>query len=82
MQALKQKADICLILEGTYPYVTGGVSGWAHGLITEAGGKISDYSGGPLTVTGKQNLTSNGLIHAALLKELEPHRHVGLTPVK
>lgn len=35
MQGLKQKADICLILEGTYPYVTGGVSGWAHGLITE-----------------------------------------------
>lgn len=35
MQALKQKADICLILEGTYPYVTGGVSGWAHGLIRE-----------------------------------------------
>lgn len=30
-----QKADICLILEGTYPYVTGGVSGWAHGLIRE-----------------------------------------------
>lgn len=31
----RQKADICLILEGTYPYVTGGVSGWAHGLIRE-----------------------------------------------
>lgn len=30
-----QKADVCLILEGTYPYVTGGVSGWAHGLIRE-----------------------------------------------
>jgi glycosyltransferase involved in cell wall biosynthesis len=26
-------ADICLILEGTYPYVTGGVSGWTHDLI-------------------------------------------------
>jgi glycosyltransferase involved in cell wall biosynthesis len=32
---ITQKADICLILEGTYPYVTGGVSGWAHGLIKE-----------------------------------------------
>lgn len=30
-----KKADVCLILEGTYPYVTGGVSGWAHGLIRE-----------------------------------------------
>jgi glycosyltransferase involved in cell wall biosynthesis len=29
-----QIADICLILEGTYPYVTGGVSSWTHQLIT------------------------------------------------
>jgi len=28
-----QKADICLFLEGTYPYYTGGVSKWAHDLI-------------------------------------------------
>lgn len=27
-------ADVCLVLEGTYPYVTGGVSNWAHDLIT------------------------------------------------
>lgn len=26
-------ADICLILEGTYPYVTGGVSTWTHELL-------------------------------------------------
>lgn len=25
--------DVCLILEGTYPYVTGGVAHWAHDLI-------------------------------------------------
>ncbi len=35
MSGINQKADVCLILEGTYPYVTGGVSGWAHGLIQE-----------------------------------------------
>lgn len=35
MMNLSQKADVCLILEGTYPYVTGGVSNWAHGLIRE-----------------------------------------------
>ena len=35
MRSVGQKADVCLILEGTYPYVTGGVSGWAHGLIKE-----------------------------------------------
>ncbi|MEO5697896.1 MAG: GT4 family glycosyltransferase PelF [Burkholderiaceae bacterium] len=27
------KADICLIVEGAYPYVTGGVSSWVHDLI-------------------------------------------------
>ncbi len=25
--------DICLLLEGTYPYVSGGVSTWVHQLI-------------------------------------------------
>lgn len=29
-----QKADICLLLEGTYPYVRGGVSSWVHQLIS------------------------------------------------
>jgi glycosyltransferase involved in cell wall biosynthesis len=28
-----QTADVCLILEGTYPYVTGGVSSWTHDLL-------------------------------------------------
>jgi glycosyltransferase involved in cell wall biosynthesis len=27
------RADICLLLEGTYPYVRGGVSSWVHQLI-------------------------------------------------
>jgi glycosyltransferase involved in cell wall biosynthesis len=26
-------ADVCLVLEGTYPYVAGGVSSWAHNLL-------------------------------------------------
>ncbi len=30
----RETADVCLILEGTYPYVRGGVSGWTHDLIT------------------------------------------------
>ena len=29
----ERPADVCLVLEGTYPYVTGGVSNWAHDLI-------------------------------------------------
>lgn len=32
---MRQHADVCLILEGTYPFVTGGVSNWAHELIEE-----------------------------------------------
>ena len=28
-----QAADICIIVEGAYPYVSGGVSAWVHGLI-------------------------------------------------
>ncbi len=30
---MKPQTDVCLILEGTYPYISGGVSGWAHQLI-------------------------------------------------
>jgi glycosyltransferase involved in cell wall biosynthesis len=47
------KADICLLLEGTYPLVRGGVSSWVHQLITGlpeftfslvfVGGRRSDY---------------------------------------
>ncbi len=34
------KADICLLLEGTYPYRAGGVSTWVHSLIS----KLKDFS--------------------------------------
>ncbi|MEZ5299078.1 MAG: GT4 family glycosyltransferase PelF [Verrucomicrobiales bacterium] len=30
----KETADVCLIVEGTYPYVSGGVSTWVHQVIT------------------------------------------------
>lgn len=33
MNFKKDQADICIILEGTYPYVPGGVSNWTHDLI-------------------------------------------------
>jgi len=29
-----EPVDVCLILEGTYPYVAGGVSTWVHDLVT------------------------------------------------
>jgi hypothetical protein len=28
-----EAVDVCLIVEGAYPYVSGGVSSWVHGLI-------------------------------------------------
>ena len=30
---LAEAADVCLVLEGTYPYVAGGVSSWVHELV-------------------------------------------------
>jgi glycosyltransferase involved in cell wall biosynthesis len=63
-------ADVCLLLEGTYPFVRGGVSGWVHQLLTGlpelsfslvfVGGRRSDY-GEP-----KYTLPPN-------VKELEAH---------
>jgi polysaccharide biosynthesis protein PelF len=31
--AYQRKPDVCLLLEGTYPYVSGGVSTWVHQII-------------------------------------------------
>ena len=33
LKAKQLPADVCMILEGSYPYVAGGVSSWAHDLI-------------------------------------------------
>ncbi|MET0341393.1 MAG: GT4 family glycosyltransferase PelF [Polyangiales bacterium] len=30
---MRRRADVCLLLEGTYPYVSGGVSSWVHQII-------------------------------------------------
>lgn len=32
-----EPVDVCLVLEGTYPYVAGGVSTWVHDLVTAHG---------------------------------------------
>lgn len=46
------EADICLILEGTYPFVTGGVSSWVHHLI--AG--MPDVTFSLLHISGSKSL--------------------------
>ena len=38
-------------------------------IIEEAGGKVTDMSGGPFQLNSRETVASNGLIHAALLKE-------------
>ena len=35
-------ADVCLLLEGTYPYVAGGVSSWVHDLLSAHPGLVFD----------------------------------------
>ncbi len=38
-------------------------------IVEEAGGKITDFKGGPFEINSRQTLASNGLVHAALLEE-------------
>lgn len=55
-----------------------GLSSWdvAAGslLIEEAGGRVSDYQGGPLALTGPSILASNGKLHDAMLALTRPYR--------
>ena len=46
-------------------------------IVEEAGGKLTDFSGTPLTLAGLQNLATNGLIHAEMLAALGPFKHLG-----
>jgi myo-inositol-1(or 4)-monophosphatase len=38
-------------------------------IVEEAGGKITDFSGGPFQLNSRETLASNGLVHSALLNE-------------
>jgi len=44
----------------------------AAAFIPEAGGRISDYSGGPFDVFGLETVASNGLIHEPMLRVISP----------
>lgn len=77
--------DFCYVACGRFDgYWETNLQSWdkAAGMliVTEAGGKVSDYSGGPMTLNGKQNVVTNGWIHDAMLKELQPYKNVGLIP--
>jgi myo-inositol-1(or 4)-monophosphatase len=40
-------------------------------LVEEAGGRVSDFHGGPFQLHSRETVASNGLIHGALLHEFE-----------
>ena len=40
-------------------------------IVEEAGGRVTDFSGGPFQIASRETLASNGLVHAALLAEFQ-----------
>ncbi|MGA8153409.1 MAG: inositol monophosphatase family protein [Terriglobales bacterium] len=38
-------------------------------IVQEAGGKVTDFSGGPFQLNSRETLASNGLVHAALMTQ-------------
>jgi myo-inositol-1(or 4)-monophosphatase len=40
-------------------------------IVEEAGGKVTDFSGGPFQIDSRETLASNGLVHDALLREFQ-----------
>jgi myo-inositol-1(or 4)-monophosphatase len=48
----------------------------------EAGGRVTDFKGGPFQLDSRETLASNGLVHGALLGEIEQvFRGTGLEPL-
>jgi myo-inositol-1(or 4)-monophosphatase len=40
-------------------------------MVQEAGGKVTDFKGGPFQLDSRETLASNGLVHEAMLNEIE-----------
>ena len=67
--------DLCYIACGRLDgYFEIGLKPWdmAAGelLVTEAGGRLSDYAGGAFSISGNQLVASNGLIHDELIEKV------------
>lgn len=74
--------DLCYVACGRFDgYYEMKLSPWdkAAGMIIveEAGGKLTDFSGNSLSLTGLQNLATNGLIHEEMLRALAPFTRLG-----
>lgn len=68
-------SELCYVAAGRYDaYFHASLSAWdvAAGaiIVQEAGGKITDFSGKKNYIFGKEMVSTNGLIHEELLKEL------------
>jgi myo-inositol-1(or 4)-monophosphatase len=79
--------DLCLVADGTYDgYWEKKLAPWdcaaGAALVVAAGGRISNYGGGPGDVLTGQLLATNGAIHDALVRELDrlPSSHLPPAP--
>lgn len=51
-------------------------------LVEEAGGRVTDFTGGPFQIASRETLASNGLVHDALLAEFDAiYKGRGLEPL-
>jgi myo-inositol-1(or 4)-monophosphatase len=68
--------DLCNVASGRYDgFWEFNLNPWdtAAGvlIVEEAGGKVTDFSGGPFQIASRETLASNGLVHDALLHEFQ-----------
>jgi myo-inositol-1(or 4)-monophosphatase len=68
--------DLCNVASGRYDgFWEFNLNPWdtAAGvlIVEEAGGKVTDFSGGPFEIASRETLASNGLVHNALLHEFK-----------
>ena len=68
--------DLCYVAAGRFDgFWESDLHAWdvAAGalIVEEAGGRVSDYQGGPMAIDGKQIVASNGGIHDAMLEVLK-----------
>jgi hypothetical protein len=67
MNAIAGIADVCMLLEGTYPYVRGGVSSWVHHILTGLSDLLNrtewfdDLHGTPTAGLGDRSATIRSL---------------------
>jgi len=68
--------DLCNVASGRYDgFWEFNLNPWdtAAGvlIVEEAGGKVTNFSGGPFQIASRETLASNGLVHDALLHEFQ-----------